>query len=465
MSRPNQSITIIEAIEQFFSRWFSGSSWNAWRTFLKTLFALPLDEDDAVTYTHHTNRQMAPEAPFREAWLVVGRRGGKSLIASVIAVYLAVFRDHSAHLTPGERGTISVIAADRRQARTILRYIRAFLDVDALNGVLVADKQESLELRNDIVIEVHTASFRTTRGYTLIAAIMDEIAFFRSEESANPDKEVVAAVRPGLATTNGLLLCISSPYARRGALWDAYSRHFGKDSRVLVWKGTTQEHNPLIAPEIIEQALQEDESSARAEYFAEFRRDIETFVSREVVNACTVRGRVELARGHFPYSAFFDASGGSVDSMTLGIAHRDRAGKFVLDCLRERRPPFSPDDVVREFAETLKSYGIRKVTGDRYAGEWPRERFQAYGIHCEISSRNKSEIYVEVLPLLNSSRVELLDNPRLLSQLLALERRTSSVGREIVDHPVGQHDDLINSAAGALFVTSQVGQSELGGIF
>jgi hypothetical protein len=223
--------------------------------------------------------------------------------------------------------------------------------------------------------------------------------------------------------------------------------------------------HPTLDPAVVEEALEEDEAAARAEYLAEFRRDIETFVSREVVNACVVSGRVELARAHFPYYGFFDASGGSVDSMTLGIAHRDRAGKFVLDCLRERRPPFSPDDVVSEFSETLKSYGIRKVTGDRYAGEWPRERFQVHGIHCEISSRNKSELYLEVLPLLNSSRVELLDNARLIAQLLGLERRTSSVGREIVDHPAGGHDDLVNAAAGALFITSQTAQSDLGGIF
>jgi hypothetical protein len=66
---------------------------------------------------------------------------------------------------------------------------------------------------------------------------------------------------------------------------------------------------------------------------------------------------------------------------------------------------------------------------------------------------------------LNSSRVELLDNARLIAQLLGLERRTSSVGREIVDHPAGGHDDLVNAAAGALFITSQTAQSDLGGIF
>jgi hypothetical protein len=87
-----------------------------------------------------------------------------------------------------------------------------------------------------VVIEVTTASFRSVRGYTVIACIADEVAFWRSEESSNPDLEILHAVRPSMATTKGLLLCISSPYARRGALWSAYKDHYGQDGDVLVWQ-------------------------------------------------------------------------------------------------------------------------------------------------------------------------------------------------------------------------------------
>jgi hypothetical protein len=59
--------------------------------------------------------------------------------------------------------------------------------------------------------------------------------------------------------------------------------------------------------------------------------------------------------------------------MTLAITHRE-GDKVVVDAVRERRPPFSPDDVVIEFAATLKSYGVGTVQGDRYGGEWPRGR-------------------------------------------------------------------------------------------
>ena len=118
--------------------------------------------------------------------------------------------------------------------------------------------------------------------------------------------------------------------------------------------------------------------------------------------------------------------------------------------LRERKPPFSPDDVTAEFAGVLKAYRLRRVCGDRYGGEWPRERFKVHGVTYEPADKPKSDIYRDVLPLLNSDKADLLDSPRLLAQLCGLERRTARSGRDSIDHAPGAHDDLANAAAGAL---------------
>ena len=90
------------------------------------------------------------------------------------------------------------------------------------------------------------------------------------------------------------------------------------------------------------------------------------------------------------------------------------------------------------------------MTGDRYAGEFPREQFRKCGISYEVSAQAKSDIYVNFLPLLNSRKVELLDHPRLISQLTGLERRTSRAGKDSIDHAPGGHDDVANAAAGVL---------------
>jgi hypothetical protein len=122
----------------------------------------------------------------------------------------------------------------------------------------------------------------------------------------------------------------------------------------------------------------------------------------------------------------------------------------VLDALREWRPPFNPNDVISEASELLNSYRITKITGDHYAGEWCRQPFRENGRAYEISERNKNDLYISFLPLLNANRVRLLDHQRLIDQLCSLERRTSRGGRDSIDHLQGGHDDIANCVAGVV---------------
>lgn len=441
-----------------FGRWFRGPSWTGWRVFLAALFGLPLTDDQTMVFRRHSERDTPPFEPAREGWVIAGRRAGKSLVAALVAVFVACFRDYRKFLGPGERATVMVIAADRRQARVVFRYVAGLIDgVPMLARMVESRTRETINLENRVTIEVHTANFRAVRGYTVAAAICDEVAFWRSEESANPDAEILNGLRPGMATIPGaMLLCISSPYARRGVLWEAYRQHYGQENdTVLVWQADTRSMNPTVDERFIAEAYEQDEVVASAEYGAEFRRDIENFLVREAVEAVTVPERRELPPvSGLSYEAYCDPSGGSQDSMTLAIAHHEK-GRAVLDVLRERRPPFSPEDVVREFAALLKAYRVSRVRGDRYAGEWPRERFQAHGIRYEVASMVKSDLYLGFLPMINSRQAELLDHPRLLAQLCGLERKTARGGRDTIDHWPGGHDDLANAAAGALVAAAR----------
>jgi hypothetical protein len=466
---PAPAISILTAMDDpnlFRQHFHNTASWKAWRAFLAALFGLPLGKEQFELFKQCTGRSGTGGCGFNEAWLVCGRRAGKSFILSVIAVYLACFKDWRRYLGPGEVATIPIIAADRKQARVVMRYICGLLTSTPMLSRMIADERaESVILNNRVIIEVHTASYRTTRGYTIAAALLDELAFWStSEEAAEPDKEIIAAIRPAMSTIPGsMLLCASSPYARRGALWDAYKKHHGKDSStVLVWQASTRLMNPTIPEYVIEDAYENDPASAAAEHGAEFRTDVESYITREAIEACVSVEILERPpqRG-ITYSAFLDPSGGSSDSFTVAIAHRHRnigtGDVIVLDALRELRPPFSPDSVVAEYAHLLKTYGIFKVIGDRYAGAWPVEAFHKYGITYEPSAKPKSDIYRDLLPAINSKQIDLLDHNKLVNQLTSLERRTARGGRDSIDHPPGQHDDLANAVAGVL--TSLIGGS------
>jgi hypothetical protein len=452
-------MNIIEALDDpaLFGGMFPVETWGRWRVFLAALFGLPVSAGDLEVFQHHTARQTPPADAVREAALVCGRRGGKSRILAVVAIFLAAFRDYSAFVAPGEQPTVAIIAADRRQARVILKYVVGLLRAVAMLEPLIEDElTESVTLTNGVVIGIFTGAIGSPRGWTFVAVLCDEIAFWRSEDSANPDAEVVAAVRPGLASIPGsILLMASSPYAKRGVLWSTFRTHYGREgARVLVWRGKTLEMNPRLDPIIIDAAREDDPASAASEYDAEFRSDIAAFVAREVIEACTPAGRFELPpRSGVRYVAFVDPSGGSADSMTLAVAHQE-AKVATLDAVREVRPPFSPESVTRDFAALLKTYSITTVRGDRYAGEWPRERFREHGIGYELSDRPKSEIYRDCLPIFNAGRAEILDLPRLANQLIGLERRTTRGGRDSIDHAAGGHDDIANAAAGALLLAS-----------
>jgi hypothetical protein len=451
-------LTILDAVadDKLFARWFRDrATWHAWSALLAALFGLPLTDEQLAIYRQCTGRTMSPTEAASEAWLICGRRAGKSFVLALIAVYLAAFHDYRRYLSPGERGTVLIIATDRKQARTIFRYIRALLtEVPMLSKMIEREDRETFDLSNSVTVEVGTASFKSVRGYTVVAALCDEMAFWPTDDSAQPDYEILDALRPGMATIpNAMLLCASSPYARRGALWDAHRRHFGKDGDpTLVWQAPTRTMNPTVPQRVIDEATERDSASAAAEYGAQFRSDVESFVNREAVEACVsvgVRERAPMSR--VTYSAFVDPSGGSADSMTLAIGHR-QDDIVVVDALRERRPPFSPEDAVIEFAALLKSYRITRVQGDRYAGEWPIDRFREHGITYETAAKQKSDLYRDLLPAINSRMVDLLDDARLFAQIVGLERRTARGGRDSIDHAPGAHDDLANAVAGVVDV-------------
>jgi hypothetical protein len=457
-------VTFAEACRDpaLFGPWFEGASWDNWRVMHKALFGEPLFDDELTVFRDLTARDEAPTEAASEAWLVIGRRGGKDVNASAVAVYLATIGaelyGYRKRLTRGERGVVQILAVDRDQAKVCLGYIKAFFEQPMLAPMVKNPTAESIELTNGIAIEVTTNDKRRVRGRTVIAAIFDEAAYWRSENSVNPDEETYRAVKPAMATIPGaMLIVISSPYAQRGLVYKKFRAHWGKPGKVLVVKAPTWVMNPTLPRdgEFLSEAFQEDPAGASAEYGAEFRSDVETFVPREVVEGCVTAGVFEREPNReSTYVAFVDPSGGSSDSMTMGIAHRE-GNRGILDCIRERKAPFSPESVVAEFAETLKEYGVSRIVGDRYSGEWCREAFRRHGIEYVPAEKPKSQIYIDVLPLLNSGAVELLDSERLVLQFVALERRTTRGGRDTVDHPPGGKDDLANSVAGVLDLCSK----------
>lgn len=447
--------------------------------------------DPALTplqiYQRCTGRETWPTRQFPEVSLIVGRRGGKSQITAFIGVFLAVCREYQLNL--GTKPMVMILARDKAQARVIRDYMIAILKTPPLASFLKGEPTKQLiELTNGITIEVRAVSMGGVQGYTVVAALLDEVAYWATDDaSSKQDKEVLRAVRPtmlGVAGMSGLdpeeiyepmIILLSSPYAKRGELYETYARAFGKDEEKgeLVWNADTLsmrpgDSNPKIQQQLLDYIRREyrkDPENARAVYGAFFRTDLETIITRHNLDAVIVPGRVMLQPqlDKFTYRAFVDMSGGSSDSAVLAIGHTETRkvnGEDkdieVVDRVVEVRAPFNPEEQVKKtFIPVLRSYGVMLVVGDAYAGMWPREAFMKNGVDYEVSEKFKSQIYLEAVAKINSRACELPDDERMIAQFTNLERRVGRSGRDSVDHPVGSHDDVANAVAGVITTATE----------
>jgi hypothetical protein len=260
----------------------AGDSWSTWRTFLIAAMGEELTTDEREVFKRFTGRETEPGQRIEEALFLIGRRGGKDRATSVLAAYLAVFVDWSNVISKGEIGCVLIIAPELRQARIQRDYIEGVFESSlALTKLITRRTQDTLELSNGIVIEVRSASFRRLRGPTCVAVIGTEVSFWYDDNSSsNSDVEILNSVRPTLGTTQGPLILITTPYARLGATWEFYRTNFRPDADpvLLVVQGTSRDFNPTLSEKFVARALERDPAAAKAEYLAEFRDDISTFI-------------------------------------------------------------------------------------------------------------------------------------------------------------------------------------------
>ena len=440
------------------------SSWSTWIAVLRAAFGLPLDDEQRRVFASVAGDRAPPTRRVRELWGLVGRKGGKSKMAGAIAVYLALFVKH--RLSRGEKGMVLVLAMSVDQARVVFNYCLGFLtESETLRKEIVDVTRSEICLRNGITVAVHANSFRSVRGRSLVACVLDEVCFWRDDSTATPDSEVYSAVLPSLLTTDGLLVAISSAYRRVGLFYTKHRDYFGVDSAdTLVVQGSSTAFNGTLDEGRIAAMRAADPQAARSEWDSEFRTDITGFLDEAVVDRAVDRSRpLELPPqpGRF-YQAFVDPSGGAAggDSYTIAICHRE-GERYVVDVVRGHQGPFNTDAVTGQFAALCREYNrIGRVVGDGYSREWVAQAWQRTGINYIRSELNASMLYLEALPLFTRGLVELPDHAALIRELRLLERIPGRIGKDQVTHPRNCHDDYANSACGALAMLASAQSSE-----
>ncbi len=428
------------------------STWKVWVSVLKAAYGRPLSKTERVAFDQVAGGRSPPRRKVKELVVAVSRRAGKGRISGLVAAYEAALVHHP--LAPGERGYVGCISPTRAQSEIVKNYaLGVFQASPILSSELGDVTADEIRLRNGNVIVTLAADYKSLRGRTLLLAVLDEAAFLRGEGAAT-DVETARALLPGLATTGGILMILSSPYSRGGLVFERHRDFHGRDDDdVLCVAGPSLAFNPTLDVAMIEAARAADPEGAASEWFGEFRRDLSALLDDATIAGATDNGRLESPpRAGVKYFAHCDAAGGAGDgdSFTISIGHKAPDGRLIVDLVRGEIGRFNPADVVANYASLLREYRIGSIVGDRFASGWTSGAFAERGITYQVSDANASENYLYVVSLFTAGRVRLPDHGRLLRELRQLERHAHRGGRETVDHPRRGSDDFANVAAGVL---------------
>ncbi len=446
-----QTIDIIRAIRD--PNIFADDLSAAQEAGLRTLYGLPIPRVQEKLVRRCLGHPPRKPREHREAAFICGRRAGKSdKIAANVALYEAFFRKHK--LSSGERGIVLLLAQNMRQAKVVRGYIEGKIERSPiLSGHVVSTRANEIDLDNGITIAIHPASFRSIRGLSVVCCICDEIAFWWTEDGyANPDVEVLRAIRPSMATfPNAKLVMASSPYAMNGVLYDAW-RNRKKDREVLVWHAPTALMNPSVPKRFLENEKRRDPETYRREYEAAFTEAVSLFLPGHMVDACVVEGRTELAPAQNHYFAAIDAAFKG-DAFTFAVAHRDR-GVIVVDKLMgwkgSSRQPLKLGTVLPDIVETARAYRVERILGDQYASEPIRHALQEKHVFFKevpFTPQSKIEIYGTLRALISDESIELLDHKESLRELRGLEVELLPGGNARVGHGNRGHDDYADAIA------------------
>jgi hypothetical protein len=442
-----------------------------WATFYRAVEGLPLDDEGTEIFRACSGRDVYEPRVFNECTAITGRRSEKTATGLKYLIWKALT---ATDWLARHKGTlrIPIIAQDLRVAKDIKRAAEALLLGSPLLQNEVAEVLTSeIQLRNGIALTCYPATWRSTRGLTCPAAILDELAFVTIEGAS--DVELVRQVRPTMIRFGDArrLVKLTTPWQKGGLVFDELS-HRDERPDLLVWQASTAFMTPRVSTALLEKERQADPTYFAREYEAQFTDDTEAFLPGADVDIAISKGVRELPFAEASKGGYFAAIDASSltgrDRFVFGIGHRAVRGNagvgLKLDLLRG----WTRDTVQRvcdEVATISKSYGIRTIVADQHGYVFLRELMSQRGITLKqlpFTTRSKPEIFLDLKVGLAQGRIQLLDHPEALRELRMLESRRTSGGNYSIAAPRGSHDDFACAIA-LLANEAKRGSAESGG--
>ena len=433
----------------------------AQKTILKAVYGLKLTADEFEIYRTMTDLDhqhgLGEEAV--EILLNCGARGGKSTLASVIALFEAIVKGEHwrQYLQPGEAGHAVIIATRQQQAEAIIQAnaARYLLNSDGLADWIVDEPlRAELRLRNGHKIISLPCNSTAGRGLPIFFLAFDEAAHFRIE-GIKADFEIYNSLSPRLAQfSGGKTGFFSTPAARQGQHWEWYHEGFMIPGRAT-FQVTSKLMNPTLDDAFLERQKARDIDNYRREFEAEFAERVAAYLPSEKIDAAsTVIGDVPPQYGK-RYHLGIDQSGLSGrDRFAAAVSHKEN-DQIIIDSVRSW-DSVDADEILMGIKQLKDSYRIHSAIIDRYAGGWVRSALEKLGLRVE-TRETLPVIYSNFKSLLLAGRLQLHDNHELRNGLINTvgyygKNNSLSIGHE---RGASGHADLADAVATATWAASR----------
>ena len=442
---------------------------------------------------------------FRELVLVMGRRSGKSTMASCLALYelykLVKLGDPNRYygFAPGNVIAVTNVASSDDQANVVLDMSIArmrnclYLRDRAVNQTqsyfnLLTDSDiksnEGRKKRASLVAVSGGCASNSLRGRSNIVVILDELAHFIDNGGRFSGREVYRALVPSTATFrgDGKVVCISSPHAKYGIFYERYLQSFDEPDTTLMFKMHAAMVNPDVDSVLLKTERRRDRSGFMSEYGGEFSDTVRAWIDDEASFRDCISTRKGRARGEIGVTYFMGVDLGlKNDGTSVVIVHRDdKTKRIVLDyadvwysassdvwehdnSIYKTCRKFANRDIIRvaevaqEIQRLCKWFPIKGGWFDQYNGYSLYEQLYNMGLkqfHMEqINDALTNKVFQLLKMLLMDKMVDMFDHPILVPEILSLEAEEKSKNKVIVRAPnkSGAHDDLSDAFARAVW--------------
>ena len=424
---------------------------------LRVIYGLPLDDDQLKIYRKLTKNKKEFEAGEEktEAVLALGARSGKSLLASIVAIYEATRKKWQKYLNKGESGYIVVVSTRQKQSEQIIgaNCLRLMENSYNLRGLIKDSTQSELTLKNNMKIISLPCNSTAGRGLPIACLIFDEIAHFYTE-GVKADETIFNALRPRQAQFPGCkLIMISTPAAKQGIFFNFFDEGFKTPGR-LTAQAPTLYMNPLVDQKFLQKEKKRDINNYLREFEAQFSEKLEAFFSYEIiVNALKLAGDLPYKEGN-QYYAGIDASGlAGRDKFALAIVHNQDNNVFI-----DRAVTWDIKDgdlIMADIKKIMVIYNVYKASIDRYARGWVQNALEKIGFEVEVRP-SLTEIFVNLKSLMLGNRLYLPDNQGIKK---ALQNTIGFYGRNnalSISHSRDSegHADILDAIATGVFSAS-----------